>query len=205
MSYIDPETWPELRVAYRIDEKGRFNLNRDDIGAPKSCTFGGVTRARISSQCLKRSWRKSRLFENDIGEGKLGTRPRKLPELSDAICMAVRADRPGTKAMDFHTAQGHPLRTAEGKRAPSASTVVSYRWYLENASFTAFIEADDTWLARKAGQNGFELLSARELEAAQQSGRHDVERGGSLYVDSYHYQSSLRVTNASQFRAAARA
>ena len=58
------------------------------------------------------------------------------------------------------------------------------------------------WLARKAGQNGFEFLSARELEAAQQSGRHDVERGGSLYVDSYHYQGSLRVTNASQFRAA---
>lgn len=57
------------------------NLNRDDTGAPKSCTFGGTTRARISSQCLKRSWRISKLFENDIGEGKLGTRTRKLPEL----------------------------------------------------------------------------------------------------------------------------
>jgi hypothetical protein len=30
------------------------NLNRDDLGAPKTCMFGGVTRARISSQCLKR-------------------------------------------------------------------------------------------------------------------------------------------------------
>ena len=57
MSYIDPETWPEPRVAYRMDEKGRFNLNRDDIGASKPCTFGGTTRARISSQCLKRSSR----------------------------------------------------------------------------------------------------------------------------------------------------
>ena len=73
-----------------------------------------------------------------------------LPEISDAICMAVRADRPGTKAMDFHTAQGHPLRTADGKRAPGASTVVSYRWYLEDASFTVFIEADDTWRERIA-------------------------------------------------------
>ncbi len=33
------------------------NLNRDDTGAPKDCTFGGVRRARISSQCLKRSIR----------------------------------------------------------------------------------------------------------------------------------------------------
>ena len=57
MSYIDTETWPEPRVAYRMDEKSMFNLNRDDIGAPKSCTFGGVTCARISSQCLKRSSR----------------------------------------------------------------------------------------------------------------------------------------------------
>jgi CRISPR system Cascade subunit CasC len=32
-------------------------LNRDDVGAPKTATFGGVTRARISSQCLKRAVR----------------------------------------------------------------------------------------------------------------------------------------------------
>jgi CRISPR system Cascade subunit CasC len=32
-------------------------LNRDDVGAPKSATFGGVSRARISSQCLKRAVR----------------------------------------------------------------------------------------------------------------------------------------------------
>jgi len=32
-------------------------LNRDDVGAPKTATFGGVNRARISSQCLKRAIR----------------------------------------------------------------------------------------------------------------------------------------------------
>lgn len=32
-------------------------LNRDDLGSPKSCIFGGVERARISSQCLKRAVR----------------------------------------------------------------------------------------------------------------------------------------------------
>jgi len=32
-------------------------LNRDDVGAPKTATFGGTTRARISSQCLKRAIR----------------------------------------------------------------------------------------------------------------------------------------------------
>ncbi|MBI5606513.1 MAG: type I-E CRISPR-associated protein Cas7/Cse4/CasC [Deltaproteobacteria bacterium] len=33
------------------------NLNRDDTGAPKDALFGGARRARVSSQCLKRSIR----------------------------------------------------------------------------------------------------------------------------------------------------
>lgn len=57
------------------------NLNRDDTGAPKSCLFGGVTRGRISSQCLKRSWRTSELFRREIGETDLGIRTRRLPQL----------------------------------------------------------------------------------------------------------------------------
>jgi CRISPR system Cascade subunit CasC len=32
-------------------------LNRDDVGSPKTAVFGGVNRARISSQCLKRPLR----------------------------------------------------------------------------------------------------------------------------------------------------
>lgn len=54
------------------------NLNRDDSGAPKSCFFGGVQRGRISSQCLKRSWRTSETFKR---VGSYGIRTRKLPEL----------------------------------------------------------------------------------------------------------------------------
>jgi CRISPR system Cascade subunit CasC len=34
-------------------------LNRDDAGLAKRIPFGGATRARISSQCLKRNWRKA--------------------------------------------------------------------------------------------------------------------------------------------------
>ncbi|MHB0999622.1 MAG: type I-E CRISPR-associated protein Cas7/Cse4/CasC [Armatimonadota bacterium] len=56
------------------------NLNRDDTGSPKDCTFGGVRRARISSQCLKRSIRRSDIFGAEMS-GFLATRTRKLPEL----------------------------------------------------------------------------------------------------------------------------
>ena len=57
------------------------NLNRDDSGSPKTCVFGGVPRGRISSQCLKRSWRTSELFRELVGRENLGTRTRELPEM----------------------------------------------------------------------------------------------------------------------------
>lgn len=57
------------------------NLNRDDTGSPKTCLFGGVNRGRISSQCLKRSWRTSDIFRQAVGEENLGIRTRMLPSL----------------------------------------------------------------------------------------------------------------------------
>ena len=57
------------------------NLNRDENGAPKTCLFGGVNRGRISSQCLKRTWRTSPVFLQEIGRENLGIRTRKLPDL----------------------------------------------------------------------------------------------------------------------------
>lgn len=42
---------------HMIQNHSPSNINRDDLGAPKTCMFGGSLRARISSQCLKRSIR----------------------------------------------------------------------------------------------------------------------------------------------------
>lgn len=53
------------------------NLNRDDLGAPKTCYFGGVMRSRISSQCIKRSIRMSEHFKQLCG----GIRTRQLARL----------------------------------------------------------------------------------------------------------------------------
>lgn len=43
------------------------NLNRDDTGNPKDCSFGGFRRARISSQSLKRAIRLNPLFSQIVG------------------------------------------------------------------------------------------------------------------------------------------
>ena len=55
------------------------NLNRDDTGNPKDCEFGGVRRARISSQCLKRAIRLSPVFAETTGV-EVGMRTKWLIE-----------------------------------------------------------------------------------------------------------------------------
>ncbi|WP_089941176.1 type I-E CRISPR-associated protein Cas7/Cse4/CasC [Candidatus Entotheonella palauensis] len=51
------------------------NLNRDDLGRPKTAMMGGATRLRVSSQSLKRAWRTSELFQTALG-GHVGTRSK---------------------------------------------------------------------------------------------------------------------------------
>lgn len=53
------------------------NLNRDDLGRPKTATMGGAQRLRISSQSLKRAWRTSALFQEALG-GHVGVRTKAM-------------------------------------------------------------------------------------------------------------------------------
>ena len=70
---------------HMIQNHAPSNLNRDDTGSPKEAMFGGVNRARISSQCLKRSIRQSDVFREAMA-GHLGTRTRRMPlELEAAL------------------------------------------------------------------------------------------------------------------------
>ena len=46
------------------------NLNRDDLGRPKTAMMGGEPRLRISSQSLKRAWRSSFTFIENVSNGE---------------------------------------------------------------------------------------------------------------------------------------
>lgn len=61
------------------------NLNRDDLGRPKTAIMGGTERLRVSSQSLKRAWRTSPLFEDTLSQFK-GTRTKRLGQkVSDRL------------------------------------------------------------------------------------------------------------------------
>jgi len=59
-------------------------LNRDDVGAPKTAIVGGVTRARVSSQCWKRA---IRMAMHNISGVELGKRTKQLSDLISKACI----------------------------------------------------------------------------------------------------------------------
>ncbi|MBV9468179.1 MAG: type I-E CRISPR-associated protein Cas7/Cse4/CasC [Abitibacteriaceae bacterium] len=145
------------------------NLNRDESGSPKESVFGGHKRARISSQCLKRSIRRSPLFRQELA-GHLATRTRRLPELMRERFKSEGFDEEiagiaAQKASGFGTAKGDEQKSKDGKYATAQTMFLT----------THDIEAVATILlnaAREAGNaKKFAALKAADLQAlAQQRG-----------------------------------
>lgn len=77
-----------IRIEYHILQSFPVTcLNRDDVGAPKTAFVGGVPRARVSSQCWKRSMR---LSLHEMGY-RIGIRTKMLAELIALDCLELSA------------------------------------------------------------------------------------------------------------------
>lgn len=67
------------------------NVNRDDTGTPKTAVYGGVTRARISSQALKRAVREQ-FQQRHLPENELGRPTREVEALLTEAIKAKNSD-----------------------------------------------------------------------------------------------------------------
>lgn len=72
------------------------NLNRDDLGRPKTAVMGGAQRLRISSQSLKRAWRTSEPFRVAL-DGRIGTRTKRISTLN-VLAKLIEAGVPEKEA-----------------------------------------------------------------------------------------------------------
>ena len=81
------------------------NLNRDDTGSPKDCEFGGIRRARISSQCLKRSIRSAFQDMDLLPSQHLAIRTKRI---FDHLCakLVERGKKPKDSRAVVETALG---------------------------------------------------------------------------------------------------
>lgn len=76
---------------YAIQNVPSSNINRDDTGSPKTAVYGGVQRARVSSQAWKRAMRE--LFPGLLDVKSLGVRTK--------LAVSLIAQRIGEKQPDL--------------------------------------------------------------------------------------------------------
>ena len=74
-------------------------LNRDDTGSPKTATYGGVRRARISSQCWKKAMRD--MFKINFDESELSYRTLKVFDLVAAEIIKISPERSHDEALNL--------------------------------------------------------------------------------------------------------
>ena len=112
------------------------NLNRDDVGQPKETDFGGVRRARISSQCLKRNIRyagkdlsddaSKSIFEQYTGVPLSKRSQRIVDRLSKRLAQKGKpVEEAGRAAMEFARVYSSKKGKMNEKR-PEETTVLLY-------------------------------------------------------------------------------
>ncbi len=166
------------------------NLNRDDTGTPKSALYGGVRRARVSSQAWKRATRKA--FNALLPPSELGVRTKKVAEvLAERITTVAPATDPahavGLAAEMLRTATGSKIEVpkrkakddqAEGEGANGAAPESSYLMFLSTRQLDA-LAALAVDLDTGDGLKSFQAaLKKKENKAAAQQAvdtRHSVD------------------------------
>ena len=72
-------------------------INRDDTGSPKTAIYGGVTRARVSSQAWKHAMRQAFVEESLLDEEDVGKRTKKGTELVEKEIAALAPEKDAAK------------------------------------------------------------------------------------------------------------
>ncbi|MFH8410750.1 type I-E CRISPR-associated protein Cas7/Cse4/CasC [Streptomyces sp. NPDC018019] len=125
------------------------NINRDQDGSPKTARFGGVKRARVSSQAWKRATRTA--FEADPAlAGEDAVRTRQLPQvIADRLAERVpalkdKADAIGMAAASamFKVAAKKPRKAKAGQdEAAEERPVTEYLLFLGRTQLTRVVDA----------------------------------------------------------------
>jgi len=120
-------------------------------------------RARISSQCLKRTVRRSDIFQSAL-EGHLGTRTRQLPEL---VRVAFTKDSALSPLADLAAKKTSGFGTKEGtERAPdkSGKYLTAQTMFLSKADIQAVIEVLRSEATGKSIED-FKKVRTKDLQA----------------------------------------
>jgi CRISPR system Cascade subunit CasC len=180
------------------------NLNRDDTGSPKEAIFGGYKRARISSQCLKRSIRRSEIFQDQLA-GLLATRTRSLPELVKDRLKATgiseeMAKIGAQKASGFGTEKGTEQKPNKSGHYRTAQTM-----FLSDEDIQAVSDVIAAAATQAKGKKSFEKVAAKDLQKnAEDKGFRPISVDVALFCRMVTSEAFVDVEASSQFAHAIR-
>lgn len=156
------------------------NLNRDDTGSPKTAIYGGVQRARVSSQAWKRATR--RAFDAHIDRSDLGVRTKRVVELLAEEIVRQAPDTATDAAVQLAKsvldAAGIKLITPKAKKnAEPGLDESGYLLFLARHQVERLAE-----LAIAAGEDG--TIDKKQARAAADTGHSvDVALFGRMVAD----------------------
>lgn len=168
------------------------NLNRDDTNMPKDCEFGGVRRARISSQCIKRSIRLHPDFEEYTGVLP-GERTRLL---SVAIAsLLINAGKPKEESELVAQKFTEALLGGIDKKNPLRSTVLFYVSQEEKEMIATGLLQE--WQLSLEGKFS-ELIKQFQKQFADRNGAPDIALFGRMLADDpkLNLEASCQVAHA---------
>ncbi|MER6361789.1 type I-E CRISPR-associated protein Cas7/Cse4/CasC [Kitasatospora sp. NPDC001527] len=180
------------------------NLNRDDTGSPKTAVYGGVRRARVSSQAWKRATR--RAFEGLLDPAELGVRTKKVAELLaeriTALGVELKEPEAWQAAADtISAATGAkvepPKRKARAAEADDPAPESSYLMFLSSRQLDALAALAAEGLKESGGLKEFfkdKENKARAREAANSRHSVDIALFGRMVADA----SDINVDAAAQ-------
>lgn len=140
------------------------NINRDDTGAPKSAQFGGVRRARVSSQAWKRATRAE--FNAHLDQSELGERTMFVAErIAEAITRKDEAlgDKAEEMAVEVLKATGLKV---EKPKAKDGDDEEGLRWKTQYLVFVSRAQIEKLAdLAIAAAEEG-KAVARKDAKAA---------------------------------------
>ncbi|MFG2044511.1 type I-E CRISPR-associated protein Cas7/Cse4/CasC [Dactylosporangium sp. NPDC048998] len=154
------------------------NLNRDDTGSPKTAMYGGVRRARVSSQAWKRAVRLA--FADLLDDSQLGERTKRVGE---SLAVRIKALDPSLTdedasalSADVFAALG--LAKAEKKKGEAKDAESGYLLFLSHRQLDNL--AADALESKRAGAA---LDKKRLKELANTEHSVDIAMFGRMVAD----------------------
>jgi len=136
------------------------NLNRDDTGSPKDAFFGGVRRARISSQCLKRAvrmyFRQSGLLDD---QHQAERTKRLVKEIQDRLV---------AKGKDPDQAEQAAIAAITSMGSQKQLKVTKNKWDEQLTDYLVFLGHQEIDALARIIFDHWEILTAKKLSVSKE-------------------------------------